>query len=281
MTSDSSKLFNRPLYQQRRTRRAACWPEHNFLKQEAAARIADALLDVQRRFSFALDLGSHGGEVAAAIAPHVDRVITADALPAMRPTVVCDEERLPFADNSFDLIVSALSLHHVNDLPGTLIQVRRCLKPDGLFLAIVPGANTLRELRESITQASALQDFALSPRLSPLVEIRDAGALLQRAGFALPVVDSDTLSIEYQSVQKFFADLRGMGESNVLHAQHKGFTSHMQMAAIAAYYEAHFAAEDHIPATVEFITISGWKPHASQQVPAARGSATMHIKQVL
>lgn len=281
MISDSSKLFNRSLYQQRRARRKTHWAEHNFLKQEAAARIADDLMDVQRRFSLALDLGSHGGEVAETIAPRVGRVIRSDFLPSMHPHIVCDEELLPFADNNFDLIVSALSLHHVNDLPGTLIQVQRCLKPDGLFLAILPGANTLRELRESITQASAQQGFALCPRLSPLVEIRDAGALLQRAGFALPVVDSDTFTIEYSSVHKLLADLRGMGESNVLHAQHKGFTSRTQLAAITAHYEAMYGAEGHIPATVEFVTISGWKPHASQQIPAARGSGQTHMKHVL
>jgi len=277
----SSNLFNRVLYQARRTRHAKEWPQYNFLKSAAAERIADKLDDVARRFSLALDVGCHGGEVACAIRSKVDKVIRCDFSAAMQPGVVCDEEWLPFAAESFDLVTSALSLHHVNDLPGTLIQIQRCLRADGLFLAILPGANTLKELRVSITAVSAQQGFVLSPRLSPLVEIRDAGALLQRAGFALPVVDSEMLIVEYDSAWKLFQDVRFMGESNVLNTQHKGFTSRTQLAAIAAYYEQHFGRNGVIPATVEFITLTGWKPHFSQQRPAKRGSAKVNLKTVL
>lgn len=277
---DDSKLFNRALYRMRRERRAARWADYNFLKCEAADRLADKLADVTRRFPLALDLGSHKGELASAIAARADKVIRTDMVRAMRPDVVCDEEFLPFAEESFDLVASALSLHHVNDLPGALIQIRHCLKADGLMLAIVPGANTLRELRESITHVSAELGFPLSARLSPLLEIRDAGALLQRTGFALPVIDSETLVVEYDSVWKLLGDLRGMAESNVLHAQHKGFTSRVQLAAIAAYYERHFGMDGMIPATFEFITLTGWKPHSSQSQPAARGSGKVNLNKV-
>lgn len=275
------KLFHRSLYRQRRQRMAARWAEFNFLKQEAASYLADKLHDINRRFPLALDLGSHGGELAGAIADKADHVIRTDQIAALHPNVVADEEWLPFADNSFDLVVSALSLHHVNDLPGTLIQIQRCLKPDGLFLALLPGANTLRELRDAITLASTEYDFALAPRLSPLVEIRDAGALLQRTNFALPVLESETLTVDYSSVQKLLHDLKGMGESNILLSQHKGLMPPAQLAAIISCYERNFGQNGSFPATFEAVTLMGWKPHESQQKPSPRGSGTTSLKDVL
>lgn len=280
MNADS-KPFNRRLYLARRRRFASDWQNVNFLKQEAAARIADKLHDIKRHFPLALDLGSHAGELAHAIAAKTDRVIRADSIEAFHPDFICDEEWLPFTDNSFDLIVSALSLHHVNDLPGTLLQVQRCLKPDGLFIATLPGVNTLRQLRESIVNAAMQHNFPLSPRLSPMIEVRDGGALLQRAGFALPVVDSDMVTVEYASASRLFEDIRQMGESNVLHSQHKGLASRHQFAAIMDYYEQHFRKDGSLTATVEFITLTGWKPHNSQQKPSARGSAKHALKEVL
>jgi SAM-dependent methyltransferase len=282
MTDDNSKIFNRALLRKRRQRSAVGWAEHNFLKKEAALRLADCLDDVAREFSFALDVGCHQGECEQALGGKVGHIIGCDMSAAMCPHVVCDEELLPFGENQFDLVVSALSLHHVNDLPGTLIQIRNILKPDGLFLAIMFGASSLKELRTSVTGASAEQGFALKPMLSPLIEVRDAGALLQRAGFALPVVDSDTVNVEYETVLKLMQDLRGMGESNVLLAQDKAFTTRSHLAAIAGYYEKHFASADGaVTATVEFITMSGWKPHPSQQQPSQKGSGKVNLKQVL
>ena len=278
---DDSKLFNRPLYRLRRARRVGQWQGANFLKQEAASFLADKLFDINRTFPLALDLGSHGGEVAAAIAQRAGKVIRADSIAATQPDIVCDEEWVPFSDNTFDLVVSALSLHHVNDLPGTFIQIRRCLKPDGLMLAMLPGASTLRELREAITQASARYGFPLAPRLSPLLEIRDAGALMQRAGFALPVLESETITVEYSSVMKLLQDLQAMGESNVLSAQFMGMTSRAQLAAIVACYEELYGSGATVPATFEAVTLLGWKPHESQQKPSARGSATAQIKNII
>lgn len=274
---NSGNIFNRALYRKRRERAAADWQTYNFLKTEASDRLADKLADITRRFPLMLDVGSHAGELTALAKDRADIIIRTDLAAAMQPDVVCDEELIPFPDDIFDAVVSALSLHHVNDLPGTLIQLRQCLKPDGLFLAVLPGASTLKELRESITHASAEHGFALAPRLSPLVEIRDAGALLQRAGFALPVVDSETVTVEYDSVWKLLKDLQGMGESNVLLAQHKGLTSPRQLAAIVAEYETRFGEAGPVPATFEFITLTGWKPHSSQQQPAKRGSGKITL----
>ncbi len=278
--NDSSNIFNRKLYTLRRNRAAAQWEQYNFLKTEAAERIVDKLADISRRFSFALDVGCHHGEVGQAITGRVDHVMSCDMAEAMRPSIVCDEEWLPFAEESFDLVTSALALHHVNDLPGTLIQICRCLKADGLFVGIVPGANTLKELRTSITQVSAELGFPLCPHLSPLVEIRDAGALLQRAGFALPVIDSEIITVEYDSVQKLWKDLQGMGENNILVQQFNGLHSRAKWAAVASYYETDFAKDGVFPATFEFISLTGWKPHVSQQQPSKRGTGTTQLNKV-
>ena len=262
MMDENGKIFNRPLYRQRRNRHAAQWQQYDFLKREAAERIGECLEDITRKFPLALDLGCHDGALPQLLAGRggVQQWISCDSAKAFHSQILCDEELLPFADNSFDLVVSALSLHHVNDLPGALIQIRRALKPDGLFLAILPGAMTLKELRMSVTGASAEQGFGLSPRVSPFVEIRDAGALLMRAGFALPVADSDTLTVCYDNAFELMQDLHGMGESSVLLSQRKSFTSRSQMAAIADYYQNHFVLPDKtIPATFEFITVTGWK----------------------
>ncbi len=258
----NGKIFDRALYRKRRTRAVKEWGQYDFLKREAAQRLGECLDDITRTFPLALDLGCHSGILPELLGRKggVGRWISCDLAENFNPQVVCDEEFLPFADNTFDLIVSALSLHHVNDLPGTFIQIKRALKPDGLFLAILPGANTLKELRMSITGASAEKGFPLSPRIAPFVEVRDAGALLMRAGFALPVADSDTIEVNYPDSFALMLDLQGMGESNVLLSQHKGCTPPGQLAATGDYYQTHYALDDGtIPATFEFITMTGWK----------------------
>jgi NADH dehydrogenase [ubiquinone] 1 alpha subcomplex assembly factor 5 len=285
--SDNSKIFDRALLQKRRTRASKNWGNYNFLKQEAAERLAECLDDTTRSFSLGLELGCHQGELAKVIGNRVKTLIQCDLSEQMIKKTsglrsVCDEEFLPFTENMFDIVVSALSLHHVNDLPGTLIQAKNCLKPDGLFLAIIPGANTFRELRASIIGASTQHGFDLFPRLSPLIEVRDGGALLQRAGFALPVVDSDSLCIEYENPFKLLQDLRGMGESNILLQQSKGLSSGKHWGSIMEYYQSHFPHPGGgVAVTVEFVTLSGWKPHESQQKPALRGSGKVNLKQIL
>ena len=262
MMDDNGKLFDRALYRMRRNRAVGQWHEYDFLKREAAARLGECLDEITRKFPLALDLGCHLGGLGRIVGERgsIEHWVNCDMAENFRPQVVCDEEWLPFADNSFDLIVSLLSLHHVNDLPGALIQIRRALKPEGLFIAILPGAHTLKELRMSVTGASAEQGFGLSPRISPFVEIRDAGALLMRAGFSLPVADSDELVVHYENPFRLMHDLRGMGESGILLSQRKSFTPRAQLAAIADYYQTHFTLPDGaLPATFEFITMTGWK----------------------
>jgi SAM-dependent methyltransferase len=263
MTDDNGKIFDRALYRTRRNRAAAEWGQYDFLKREGMERLGECLEDIARRFPLALNLGCHAGGLEEILAGRggVERWVNCDFASGFMPQVICDEEWLPFAENTFDLVATVLSLHHVNDLPGALIQIRRCLKPDGLFLAILPGAHTLKELRMSIAGASAEHGFGLSPRISPFVEIRDAGALLMRAGFALPVADSDMFTVHYDDAFKLMRDLRGMGENNVLEARHRGLTTPTQLAAITEYYRVHFGLEDGtLPATFEFITMTGWKP---------------------
>jgi SAM-dependent methyltransferase len=284
---DALNLFDRNLLRKRRARAARDWAAHDFLKREAVARVAERIDEIRRDFPLALDLGGHQGEMAQALRAHprVGHIVTADLSEAMarrapRPACVCDEELLPFAPESFDLVTSVLSLHHVNDLPGVLIQLRQALKADGALIAVLYGANSLRELRSSLIHAAAL-GFGLSPRLSPLVEIRDAGALLQRAGFALPIVDNDLLTIEYQTAPGLLKDLRGMGETHLL----KGHLRPMQrdyLAATLDHYETHHRnAEGYVTASVEFITLTGWKPHPSQPQPLKPGSATQSLKNAL
>lgn len=276
---DNSKIFNRTLLRKRRNRAAAGWDKYNFLKREAAERLADGLADIARPFPLVLELGCHKGELAQALP--ASKVIQCDIAEKMKPQVVCDEEFLPFAPGVFDLAASVLSLHHVNDLPGSLIQIRDALKPDGLFIAILFGASTLMELRGAIIGASAQHGFALSPRVSPFVEVRDAGALLQRAGFALPVINSETVTVNYNNALDLMNDLRGMGEANALHEQGRGFTSRSHIAAICDFYQTHYAASGGgVTATFEFVTMTGWKPDASQQQAARRGSGKVNLHEV-
>ena len=285
-------LFNRKLHQLRRTRAAHAYvPDEgvDFLLREVAMRTADRLLDIQRHFPLALELGCYHGAGGAALkqSGRIDHLIQADISAAMvqhAPSalrVVADEEWLPIAANSLDAIISLMSLQWVNDLPGCLIQCQQALKDDGLFLAVIPGARSLWELRQSILAVSA-ERGSLSPRLSPLVEIRDAGALLQRAGFALPVAESETLTLRYKEPGKLLRELQQMAQSNCLIEQHKGLTSPHFWAQVMVHYQQHFALPDgRLPLTVELITLTGWKPHHSQQQPAKRGSGTVSLSSVL
>jgi SAM-dependent methyltransferase len=271
-------LFDRARLRKRRTRAAASFLQHDFLWHEAAARTEDTLSYINRRFPRVLAFGGHGLNLPATSA------LTHAALAPMgiSPQVIADEEWLPFADNSFDAVISLLTLQWVNDIPGVLAQMQRVLKPDGLFFAILLGGETLRELRSIFASVEASRSGGISPRVAPFMDVRDGGALLQRAGFALPVADSETLSISYESLFTLMADLRGAGEINMLRSQVQHFTPRGFFADAAALYAAqHGDAEGRIPATVEFITLTGWKPSENQQQPAKRGSGTISLKDAL
>ncbi|MBF0325677.1 MAG: methyltransferase domain-containing protein [Alphaproteobacteria bacterium] len=282
--ADPITIFDRSLLRKRRDRAAKAFPSHDFLVREAAERLADRLDDVTRRFPVALDLGCHTGELGQTLGKRggIETLVQCDLSPAMagraarsgRITLAADEEWLPFADDSFDLVLSCLSLHWVNDLPGTLVQIRRILKPDGLFLAVMLGGDTLMELRQALADAEISVEGGLSPRVSPMAEVRDLGGLLQRAGFALPVADSEHLTVSYADPMSLLADLRGMGETNAVAQQRKGLTRRATLFAALARYPERFAdSTGRMPATFQLLTMTAWKPHPSQPKPLAPGSA--------
>jgi len=287
--SDSIDVFDRRQVRLHRDRAAPKFHEHDILFREVSKRLADRLLDVKRKFPLALDLGCHNGGFATQLpkASGIEVLIQSDFSPEMARraganTLVADEEMLPFDKQTYNLIVSNLSLHWVNDLPGTLIQVRRALKEDGLFVSAILGSGTLRELRECLTTAEVEINGGSGPRLSPLAELGDAAALLQRAGFSMPVADGETLKITYTDVFQLFADLRGMGEANAVVTRRKTFTSRAVMFRAAALYLERFGdADGTIPATFKVIYLHGWSPHASQQQALAPGSATTRLANAL
>lgn len=265
-----------------------------FLHREVADRLADRLDEVRRPFADILDIGSRHGILARSLAgrPGAARVVQTDLSEAMArsahranrffPTVVADEEALPFAPGSFDLVTANLSLHWVNDLPGALIQIRRTLRPDGLFLGAAFGGNTLRELREVLMAAEIEVEGGAGPRVSPLLDVRDAGDLLQRAGFALPVVDRDVITVTYEHAFSLMHDLRLMGETNALAARRRGGTRRETMVRAASHYLERFVDKSgRLPATFEIVYLTGWAPDPSQPKPLKPGSAAARLADAL
>ncbi len=264
--SDSITVFNRAVVRLRRDRAAPALEKCAFLFKEAAERLADRLDDVKRRFPAALDLGCHGGQLGRRLNGRggVETLVQCDlslemARRAGNLCLAADEEFLPFAPQSFDLILSCLSLHWVNDLPGALVQARRALKADGLFLASMLGGETLKELRQVLAEAEISLDGGLSPRISPFADVKDAGDLLQRAGFALPVADSDAVTVLYADPLELMADLRAMGESNAVIENRKGLTRRRTMTQALDDYQQTFATDDgRVTATFQVIYLTGW-----------------------
>ncbi len=292
MSESSPEVFDRALVRKHRDRAAPGLDGHDFLFRHTAEAIGERLDDVSRRFPRVLDLGCHGGEMALVLSARgdIEQLVQCDLSPAMarraagsgHPTIAADEEFLPFAEARFDLVVSNLSLHWVNDLPGALIQIRRALKPDGLFLGAMLGEGTLAELREALMAAEIEIAGGVSPRLSPFADLRDAAGLLQRAGFALPVADLEPVSVSYENAFRLFADLRGMGETNATLARNPAPPSRALWAETARRYADRFAdADGRIPATFRVIHLLGWAPHDSQPKPLRPGSATSRLADAL
>ena len=289
MVQGPPTIFDRRSVRRHRDRAAGRLAEYDFLLREVADRMGDCLLDIKRSFPLALDLGCHGGQVAEVLAGRggIERLVQCDLSPAMLaratgPRLVADEEALPFADGRFDLILSVLSLHWVNDLPGCFSQIRRALKPDGLFLAALPGGGTLDELRQAMLAAEVSVLGGASPRISPFVDAHDAGALMQRAGFSLPVVDTDRIVLSYTDPFAMMAELRGLGESNAVAERTRHFTPRAVIDAAAHnYHREHGDDDGRIPATFQIITLTGWAPHESQQKPLARGSGRTPLSDAL
>lgn len=284
--SETVDIFDRQLVRRHRDRAATRFGEFDFLFQETADRLADRLDDVLRKFPLALDLGAHGGELAQVLNGRggIQTLLQADLSPALLarapdgPKLAVDEEFLPFAEGCLDLVLSNLSLHWVNDLPGTLLQVRRMLRPDGLFIASLLGGDTLIELRRAWMEAEIELEGGAGIHVSPFADVRDLGGLLQRAGFTLPVVDSETITVTYDNAFKLMADLRGMGEGNAVKNRRKTPARRATLMKMAECYHRLYAGEDgRIPATFQIITVTAWSPHESQPQPLKPGSATANL----
>lgn len=279
-------IFDRSLLRARQ-RRARALGAETFLIDRVAAELGERLAVVLRQFDLGVDLGTPTGTLRRVLAASgkVVTVIAAAPDAGRRDApfaVAVDEEALPFADASLNLVVSALALQFVNDLPGTLIQIRRALKSDGLFLAALIGGDTLAELREAFAQAESEIEGGVSPRVAPFADLRELGALLQRAGFALPVIDSDRLTVRYNSVFDLMRDLRRMGASNSLSERRRIPLKRATLARMAEIYAQRFAdADGRLRATFEIVWLSGWAPHESQQKPLRPGSAKQRLADAL
>jgi SAM-dependent methyltransferase len=285
-------IFDRAILRARLDRAAPGYANADFLKRRAAEDAVVRLEAIMREFPVAVDLGSRTGAFRDALfqsdaAAKVGVLIEADLSEAMLagrggPRLVADEERLPFAFGRLDLVVSTLALHWTNDVVGALIQIRRALKPDGLFIGSLFGGATLTELRHSLVEAEIELTGGAGSRVSPFADALDAAALLQRAGFALPVADVDRVTVRYAHPLKLLADLRAMGETSVLAERHpKPLTRQVLSRAFEIYAEKFADPDGRIPATFEILTLTGWTPDASQQKPLKPGSAKMRLADAL
>jgi SAM-dependent methyltransferase len=290
----SIEVFDRQLLRLRRDRAAMGIGDYDFLLRDVAARLLERMDVIKRDFPRVLDLGSHHGVLADLLKTRsgTEEVIASDmsllfARLTSVPAVVADEEFLPFAQNIMDAVVSNLSLQWVNDLPGVLLQIRQILKPDGLFLTAVLGGESLKELRDSLMQAELAITGGASPRVSPFIDMRDMGALMQRAGFALPVVDSDMITVDYPHALKLMQDLRGMGASNATRNRLMIPTRREVLLEAGRIYQEKYGQKKNgnvtgrVPATFQVIYAIGWKPHQSQQKPLKPGSATIRLADAL
>ena len=278
-TAGPHRIFDRKAYRQRRGRRSGSDP-NPFLAAEASEQIAARIASIQRRFGHGLDLNSRRHSFAN-LRQTAENWIRAGCA-ADEPDVVADDELLPFANGSFDLVTSVLSLHSVNDLPGTLIQIRRTLKPDGVFLAALFGGETLRELRFAFTAAEEAALGGASPRIAPFADVRDLGGLLQRAEFALPVADLERTTVRYREPMRLLTDLRALGETNVLLQRRPNFLSRRLLQSVFAEYARRFSDDQgRVTATFDIVYLIGWAPHESQQKPLRPGSAKARLADAL
>ncbi|MGC6516614.1 MAG: class I SAM-dependent methyltransferase [Candidatus Puniceispirillaceae bacterium] len=285
------EIFDNAQFVRQRQRAASGFSSADFLKQIAVDRLADRLDLMRRDFQTLLDIGSHGGYVAQALAGHdkLSKIISADPAPAfveraasygpsveMRPEIVPDEVA------QVDAIVSLLYLHQVNDLPGFIKQMANKLRPDGLFFAVLFGGRTLQELRACLSAAEEDILGGISPHVAPMADIRDVGGLLGRAGLALPVADSELLTVTYSSAFALMRELRAMGEGNCLIGRRQSFSRRDVFLRAAAIYQERYGREDGtISASFELIHLTAWSPDDSQQKPLRPGSAKVSLTEVL
>lgn len=289
--TDAMTVFDRSLLRRRRERAHAAYPDFAFLEEAVAERLAERLEDIRRRYPVAVELGARSGALGRLLraSGRIDTLVQADLSPlwareraAEGPAVAADEEALPFAEGALDAVFGALSLHWVNDLPGALAQIRRALRPDGLLLAAMLGGDTLVELRDALFEAESEVTGGVTPRVSPFADLRDAAGLLQRAGFALPVADADTIPVTYESAFHLMRDLRGMGEANVVLERSRHPTRRAVFARAAEIYADRFAlADGRVPARFQVLYLTAWAPAASQPKPLRPGSASARLASAL
>ena len=287
--SEVHQIFDRALLRRRRDRVAENLEAHAFLLDRFADDILDRLAFIERRFARVLVIGAHHGAFSARLSqlPGVAFVVSTETSQKMLDLsrglrVMADEEALPFAEDAFDLVIGALTLQFVNDLPGALVQIRRILRPDGLFLGGILGGGTLQELRRSWLEAESEVTGGASPRVAPFADVRDLGGLLQRAGFALPVADADLVRVRYGSPLALMQDVKAMGAGNVLADRRRVPVGRRLLLRAAEIYAERFGeADGRIPATFEILTMTAWAPHESQQKPLPPGSAQVRLADAL
>lgn len=274
-------IFDRKQIARQRARSARHNGDADFLFQWSMNQIEDRLSVVRRTFPTCIQIGARGANIQKA--PFgIERIFKTDITGSLSPSVICEDDFFPFANNSLDLVVSALSLHTVNDLPGALLQIRRSLKPDGLFAAAILGGETLYELRQCLMDAEIELSGGMSPRVAPFADKQQAGGLLQRAGFSLPVVDSEIITVTYETIIHLMHDLRLMGEGNAITERKKSFSPLRLFTRAGEIYAEKFAEPDgRIKASFEVIFLLGWAPHESQQKPLKPGSATVRLADFL
>jgi SAM-dependent methyltransferase len=286
------RIFDRALHRARLTRAALGFERADFLKRRAVDDVVERLAAITRDFPTTIELGARSGLLSNALRENgrsgqIGWLAETDLSAAMLAKrggarIVVDEARLPFAEGCADLIVSTLALHWVDDLVGALIQIRRTLRSDGLFLGVLFGGATLHELRQCLTQADLEHAGGAGPRVSPFIDAADAGDLLRRAGFALAVVDVDRVTVRYAHPLNLLADLRAMGEANALLERSRAPLTRSVLARAGEIYLERFAeADGRAPATFEIVSLTGWTPHPDQPKPLKRGSASARLDDAL
>jgi SAM-dependent methyltransferase len=283
------KIFDRGLGLRRRQRAAAGARQVDFLLERVAEDFIERLSVTRRTFPLAAAIGAYHGLVPARLMGQsgIETFVTCEAAPGLLAAapglrVQADDEALPFRNESLNLVVSALTLQFANDLPGVLIQIRRALKPDGLFLGAMLGGETLTELRQSLLAAEEELEGGASPRVAPFADVRDLGSLLQRAQFALPVSDAETVRVTYAHPLALMRELRAMGATNTLLSRRRTPLRRATLARACEIYAHRFGLPNgRVPATFEIMTMTGWAPHESQQKPLAPGTAKVSLTQVL
>ncbi|KRB85862.1 methyltransferase type 11 [Sphingomonas sp. Root710] len=281
---DQPEIFDRRLRRLRRDRAAPDFAEHAFLIEHMADELAERLSIVNREFGRMLLLGSHDGSLAVRFAAPGRHIVQADAgfdFARMAGGVQCDEDRLPFADASFDLVLSVGVLDSVNDLPGALTLIRRILRPDGLFLGAFTGAGSLAWLKSALLAADSATSGGAAARIHPQIDIRSAGDLLSRAGFALQVADGERLDVGYGDPVRLLHDLRGMAATNILAQRSRRVPGRDWLGEIFGRFQAAAGPDGRLRETFEIVYLTGWSPAPDQPKPARRGSATASLAEAL